>query len=628
MGDERALAVRRAERTGAERAAADAVAVAEGRLRAALEEVTALDLEVERLSSDLDAFARGYEAALRDLFAELAAAERLVVRLQRLEDGLAGLAARISAGDDGDAARAPRPRRAARGPGEEAAEAEAAAGREDEARRGAGAADVQPEVEAAELGLKRLYRRLARLLHPDLAADDAERVRLGELMSRVNRAYAEGDLTHLEVMAERLGAGEPQGELSPEERLLHLERRATSLARIAASISRERERLLRSDTHRLAEEARARTAAGGDLVVETKAELAADAAAAHGDALARLARLEDAARELTRTRKVAMTKLVKRGPTGTSRAFDPLAEGELVRAGAARLERRRATPAARELARALEEAAAGAPWQVALALLAFFAEDAGARPPEALGGADGWARTWERLRSGWPAAPELPGALARLPRHLVVGARTQGEAVVAGVQLASAELAAGVRIALERSAVAEIARAALAALGPEERCDRCGSTSPALHLLRTRGLDERHGLACRACGAVLRSYWRYGEVDGLEALAPHALRLGLVAEVTVRLGESAIGFQMLPGERERLTAGGLLRRFSELYVTAYDAGISDGALAIAGPGGPLKAATRVGPARGLRLAIAAEARTTEEELLELLRVRIERRFRP
>jgi hypothetical protein len=629
MGDERALAVRGSiERAAGERSAGDEVAAAERRLRAALEEVTALDLEVEGLSSALDAFSRGYEAALRDPFAELAEAERLVGRLQRLEDGLAALAR-------GDVVEAPspeprpaRPRRSRRSRGDAAAgERGRASGAAAAARAEEAPAPAPPEIEAAEVALKRLYRRLARLLHPDLAADDAERARLGELMARVNRAYAEGDLTHLEVTAERLGAGEPQGELSPEERLRHLERRTASLARIASSIARERSRLLRSDTHRLAEEARARAAAGGDLVAETRAELAADVSAAHGDALARLGRLEERARALSRARRADMAGIVKRGPTGAQRAFDPLAEGELVRMGAARLERRRATPAARELARALEDAVRDAPWEVALTLAAFFAEDAGGRPPEALARAEALVGTWERIRARYPAAPELPRLLARLPRHLVLGARTQGEGVVAGVQLAAAELLAGVRIALEVPAVAEVARVVLAALGPEERCEGCGAAGPARHLLRTRGLDERHGLACAACGAILRSYWRYGEVDGLEALAPHALRLGLLAEATVQLGDTALGFQMLPAERERLTAGGLLRRFGELYLSAYGVTLPADALALAGAAGRLREGARVASAR-ITVVLAPEAGTTAEELLELLRVRIERRFRP
>jgi hypothetical protein len=200
--------------------------------------------------------------------------------------------------------------------------------------------------------------------------------------------------------------------------------------------------------------------------------------------------------------------------------------------------------------------------------------------------------------------------------------------VVAGVQLAEASLLAGVRIALERAAVAAIARDVLAALGPVEACDACGGEAPTLHLLRTRGLDELNGLACPSCGAILRSYWRYGEADGLEALAPHALRLGLVAEATAQLAGTAIGFQMLPSERERLTAERLRRRFAELYLAPYEVDLPDDAVLLARGDDPLAPAARVGVEGRLRFTVREGAGTTAEELLELLRARIERRFRP
>jgi hypothetical protein len=610
----------------------DRVARAEAALRATLEEVTRLDAEIEALSAELADFSRVYERVLGAAFQDLAAAERLVRRLQALEDGLLSLAERLRAGrpaqDDPRRGRRPARGRSADRPATEADGESDAGWAADSPDAGPEAPEEPPEVVPAEVALKRLYRRLARLLHPDLAPDDGERARLGDLMARVNAAYRDGDLTALEVIAEKVGAGEPLGDLSPDERLAHLQRRTATLARIAASLDRERDRLLRSDTARLQAEARRRAEEGRDALAETAAEVREEAEGAYADALHRLARLSRAAKDLSRARTTTMTKLTKRGPTGARRAFDPLEEAEIVRMGAARLERRRATPAARELARTLEAAATPAPWEVALALLAFFAEDAGGRPPEALATGDGWGARWERLRVAWPAAPELPRMLARLPRHLAVGARAQGGDVVAGVQLADAELLAGVRIALERESVAAIAREVLAALGPDEACDACGASGPARHLLRTRGLDELNGLACAACGAVLRSYWRYGEADGLEALAPHALRLGLVAEVTAQLAGTAIGFQMLPAEREVLTAERLRRRFAELYLAPYDVALHPAAIAVARGKVALPPGARVGAEGRLRFTVAADAGVTAEELLELLRARIERRFRP
>ena len=604
---------------------------AEARLRETVAEVTRLDAEIEALSEALAEFSRRWERATGDAFAELTAAERLAGRLQRLEDGLEQLAALLRAGD---LPRRPRRRRRRPFPGGDARrDAPQGFGHDRDDEAGASGASPRPDDEGAEVlpeevQLKRLYRRLARVLHPDLARDDAERARLGDLMARVNVAYAKADLAALEIMADRVGAGEPPGELTPEERRAHLERRIATLLRIAASLARERARLDRSDTARLRAEALGREAEGRDFVEETRGEVREEADAAYADALQRLARLGKAARDLSRARSTAMDRIVKRGPTGARRAFDPLEEAEIVRAGAARLERQRATPAARELARALEARVQEAPWEVALGLLAFFAEDSGGRPPDALATADGWTARWDRVREAWPEAPDLARACARLPRHLAVGARAQGDGVVAGVQLADAALVAGVRIALERAAVADVAREVLAALGPEERCSGCGADGPAVHLLRTRGLDELNGLACPACGAILRSYWRYGESDGLEALAPHALRLGLVAEATAQLAGTAIGFQMLPEEREKLTANRLRRRFAELYLAPYEVDLPADAIGVARGKEPLAPGARIGPEGRLRFAIREGSGTTEEELLEVLRSRIERRFRP
>ena len=43
------------------------------------------------------------------------------------------------------------------------------------------------------MGLKKLYREIARRIHPDLAEGEAERARRNKLMSDANNAYEEGD---------------------------------------------------------------------------------------------------------------------------------------------------------------------------------------------------------------------------------------------------------------------------------------------------------------------------------------------------------------------------------------------------------------------------------------------------
>ncbi|HEX9051768.1 MAG TPA: molecular chaperone DnaJ, partial [Anaeromyxobacter sp.] len=93
--EERALAARRglARASGAPRP--DPAADAQARLRAILDEIGRLDAEIEAVSADLADFSRRWERALSDVFQDLGAAERLVRRLQALEDGIAALAAEL-----------------------------------------------------------------------------------------------------------------------------------------------------------------------------------------------------------------------------------------------------------------------------------------------------------------------------------------------------------------------------------------------------------------------------------------------------------------------------------------------------------------------------------------------------
>jgi len=228
------------------------------------------------------------------------------------------------------------------------------------------------------------------------------------------------------------------------------------------------------------------------------------------------------------------------------------------------------------------------------------------------------------VRRPWPDAPDFERLLSRLPRHLELGLRAAGGELSAGLQFASAELLAGVRIALGRERVARVARDVLAELGPPLRCARCRRERPALHLLRTRGLDEVHGMACPRCGAVLRSYWKYGEAEGLEALAPLALELGLVAEQVVRLGGTSIAFQMLPGEREALTAERLAALFAELYLAPCRIEAGPAQVRVKAGGALLRRAAPV-PQRGVRLEVEGRSGAETEEAL---RARIARRFRP
>jgi hypothetical protein len=85
---------------------------------------------------------------------------------------------------------------------------------------------------------------------------------------------------------------------------------------------------------------------------------------------------------------------------------------------------------------------------------------------------------------------------------------------------------------------------------------------------------------------------------------------------------------MIPAEREALTAAQLRRRFAELYLAPYEVSLDPGAVDLAEGKAPVAPSARIAPHARLRFTVAADSGVTEEELLELLRARIERRFRP
>jgi hypothetical protein len=74
-----------------------------------------------------------------------------------------------------------------------------------QAHESAQAVEAEQEASKRELftpseNLKKLYREVAKRIHPDLATDESERKRRHELMAEANRAYEEGDEARLEAI--------------------------------------------------------------------------------------------------------------------------------------------------------------------------------------------------------------------------------------------------------------------------------------------------------------------------------------------------------------------------------------------------------------------------------------------
>lgn len=126
-------------------------------------------------------------------------------------------------------------------------------------------------------GIKEIYRRVAKAIHPDLAGNDDERKRRQKLMAEANRAYAEEDRVTLRAIME-------EWETDPETavavgttgELALLGRRIGRLGERIRAVELEIARLRNSELYRLiqrVEEARWR---GRDMIAEMGARLDAE----------------------------------------------------------------------------------------------------------------------------------------------------------------------------------------------------------------------------------------------------------------------------------------------------------------------------------------------------------------
>ena len=100
--------------------------------------------------------------------------------------------------------------------------------------------------------MKRLYREVAKRVHPDLTSDRADRAKRQQLMAEANEAYERGDETRLrKIFAEYAWSAEAvQGE-GPGAELIRVIRRISQARGRLAEIEAELQELLRSDLYQL-----------------------------------------------------------------------------------------------------------------------------------------------------------------------------------------------------------------------------------------------------------------------------------------------------------------------------------------------------------------------------------------
>jgi hypothetical protein len=228
----------------------------------------AQELENKRAElSELESLIAEREWQLTNLRAELQAFERkylaeVGVRYAELDELKAALAQRLAERNPEDA----RQREAAR----------QARTRADETRATAGT-DVSGahKIFSATPELKRLYRDVARRIHPDLTSDPADRAKRQQLMAEANRAYETGDEAALARVfaAYECSPETVQGDGAGAD-LIRTIRRISQIKDRIGNIEREAHQLLRSDLYRLGVRFEEESKRGRDLFAEMTGRVA------------------------------------------------------------------------------------------------------------------------------------------------------------------------------------------------------------------------------------------------------------------------------------------------------------------------------------------------------------------
>lgn len=122
--------------------------------------------------------------------------------------------------------------------------------------------------------LKRLYREVAKRIHPDLAKDSADQERRTRFMAEANRAFQAGDAEALRRILDEYQAGSDvvEGEGVGAELIRLIRQISMAKARLAA-IEQELATLRQSEIAKLKKQAEEREHIGGDLLVELAASV-------------------------------------------------------------------------------------------------------------------------------------------------------------------------------------------------------------------------------------------------------------------------------------------------------------------------------------------------------------------
>jgi hypothetical protein len=125
--------------------------------------------------------------------------------------------------------------------------------------------------------VRRLFREVAKSIHPDLSRDEAARARRHALMVEANRAYALGDEEQLRSILQRWDASPESVQGSGDDAMrLRLERRIAQIEAELDMLARERDEMQTTSLWQLKQLVDDAAAQGKDLVADMVRRLKRD----------------------------------------------------------------------------------------------------------------------------------------------------------------------------------------------------------------------------------------------------------------------------------------------------------------------------------------------------------------
>jgi Mg2+ and Co2+ transporter CorA len=212
------------------------------------EEVTSAELALETIKAETAQFQSRYYKAVGRLYAKLDEIDAQIAKArakQAPSDTVAQLEAQAAE---------QRARKSAKEAGLEEAKPELAP-------------KITPEVQEA-------YRRAVKLIHPDLAVTEKDRLRRTELMKQLNLAYERGDLIGIEKIVSEYGE-DPDAIVGEDvaSRIVKSIRRIAQLRRRLTEIQGEMETLKQSEIFQLRQTIEEQEAIGSDPLGDLAKEL-------------------------------------------------------------------------------------------------------------------------------------------------------------------------------------------------------------------------------------------------------------------------------------------------------------------------------------------------------------------